>query len=53
MEDMLRWAEGSAAPIKTLHGYGHYTETYERVDGRWHIKTLKLTRLRVDIEHKT
>ena len=53
MEDMLKWAEGSAAPIKTLHGYGHYTETYERVDGRWHIKTLKLTRLRVDIERKT
>ena len=49
MEDMLRWEEGSGSPIKTLHGYGHYHETYERVDGRWHIKTMKLKRLRVDI----
>ena len=52
MEDKLRWAENSAAPVRTLHGYGHYIETYERIDGRWHIKTMKLTRLRVDIEHK-
>ncbi len=48
MEDMLRWPEG--APIKAMHGYGHYHETYEKVDGRWRISSLKLTRLRVDIE---
>ena len=53
MEDMLRWEDGSAAPIRGLHGYGHYHETYECIDGRWHIKTLKLKRLRVDIEHKS
>lgn len=52
MEDMLRWEDGSAAPIRGLHGYGHYHETYERIGGRWVIKTLKLKRLRVDIEHK-
>ena len=28
--------------------WGHYHETYERIDGRWRIKTLRLTRLRVD-----
>jgi uncharacterized protein (TIGR02246 family) len=43
MEDMLRFADGSE-----LHGYGHYHETYEKVDGRWRIKTLTLTRLRQD-----
>ena len=48
MEDMLRWPEGS--PIRSLHGYGHYHETYEKVDGRWLIKTLTLSRLRVDME---
>ena len=52
MEDKLRWAKDSSAPIKTLHGYGHYIETYECIDGRWHIKTLRLKRLRVDIEKK-
>ena len=31
-----------------VHGWGHYHETYERIDGRWQIKTLRLTRLRVD-----
>ena len=47
MEDKLRWPEGS--PISWLHGYGHYHETYERVDGAWRIKTLTLTRLRLDV----
>jgi SnoaL-like domain len=46
MEDKLRWPDGS--PISWMHGYGHYHETYERVDGEWRIKTLTLTRLRVD-----
>jgi len=48
MEDKLRWPEGS--PIRSMHGYGHYHETYEKVDGRWLIKTITLTRLRVDAE---
>ena len=47
MEDKLWWPEGS--PLVHLHGYGHYHETYEKVDGQWRIKTLKLTRLRRDI----
>src|SRR5436190_14250235 len=46
MEDMLRWPDG--APIRSLHGYGHYHETYEKLDGQWLIATLRLTRLRVD-----
>jgi hypothetical protein len=43
MDDVLRWPEGAE-----MHGYGHYHETYEKVDGEWRIKTLRLTRLRVD-----
>jgi hypothetical protein len=46
MEDKLRWPDD--APIETMHGYGHYRETYAKVDGRWRIATLTLTRLRVD-----
>jgi uncharacterized protein (TIGR02246 family) len=48
MEDKLRWPMDS--PIRSMHGYGHYHETYEKVDGRWCIKTIALTRLRVDTE---
>ena len=47
MEDKLRWPEGS--PIAGLHGYGHYHEDYVKVDGRWRITRLELTRLRVDM----
>ena len=49
MEDHLWWPEG--APLKHLHGYGHYHETYEKgADGTWRITSLLLTRLRVDLE---
>jgi hypothetical protein len=43
MEDMLRWPNGME-----MHGYGHYHETYEKVDGAWRIKSTTLTRLRTD-----
>jgi hypothetical protein len=44
MEDII---QGPAAANPTK-GYGHYHETYERIDGQWKIKTLLLTRLRMD-----
>ena len=44
MQDILEWSDG-----RTLHGYGHYHETYERVADGWRIKTLRLTRLRVEV----
>ncbi|OBK71234.1 nuclear transport factor 2 family protein [Mycobacterium sp. 1274761.0] len=36
-------------PAVTLHGYGHYHETYDKSDGQWRIKTSTVTRLREDI----
>jgi len=47
MEDVLRWPAGS--PIRTLHGYGHYHDTYEKPAARWLIASTKLTRLRLDV----
>jgi hypothetical protein len=47
MEDMLQWQEGANAP-REMHGYGHYRETYELLDGSWRIASMKLTRLRRD-----
>src|SRR5205823_5434530 len=46
MEDLVRGLDGK----NPMRGYGHYHETYERIDGHWKIKTLLLTRLRVDRE---
>jgi hypothetical protein len=48
MEDKLRWPPGQ--PVSTLHGYGHYHETYRKVDGVWRIQSTRLTRLRIDVE---
>jgi hypothetical protein len=36
-------------PAVTVHGYGHYHETYEKSGGRWRITSSKLTRLREDV----
>lgn len=32
-----------------IHGYGHYSERYVKLDGRWVIKYFKLTRTRLDV----
>jgi hypothetical protein len=47
MEDVLRWPAGAA--VKTLHGYGHYHETYRKTEEGWRIQSSRLSRLRVDI----
>ncbi len=44
MEDHLRWPGGME-----LHGFGHYHESYARIDGRWRIARTELTRLRMDL----
>jgi len=59
MEDVLRFPLKAANPLvwwvpegaayTELHAFGIYHETYERIGGRWLIKTLRLRRLRVDI----
>jgi|SRR5579871_4714345 len=46
MHDILRFPGG---PITEIHGYGHYHETYRRIDGRWLIQTITLKRLRIDV----
>jgi hypothetical protein len=43
LEDYNIWEDGSQN-----HGWGHYLETYEKIDGRWHIKTMALSYLRVE-----
>lgn len=33
---------------RSSKGYGHYEETYVKIDGEWKIRSSKLTRLRLD-----
>ena len=49
MEDLLWVGEGAPVPYKTMRGFGHYHETYEKRDGKWVIKTVRLSRLRVEV----
>ena len=44
LEDVVRFGPGV-----NLRGYGHYTETYQKVDGRWLLTSSTLTRLREDV----
>ena len=44
MQDVVRLMRGL-----TLHGYGHYVETYENTDGQWRIGSSTLTRLHEQI----
>jgi hypothetical protein len=48
LEDQLWWPEGG--PLKHMHGYGHYHETYEKQGATWRIKTMTITRLHRLIE---
>jgi ketosteroid isomerase-like protein len=45
MEDYNIWEDG-----RQNHGWGHYLETYEKIEGRWHIKTMALSYLRIDTD---
>lgn len=38
---------------RSLKGYGHYYEEFRRVDGRWLISSLFVTRLRTDGDYPT
>jgi hypothetical protein len=46
MTDRLHFPPGHSFSVMT--GYGHYHETYEKVDGAWKLKTTRLTRIRVE-----
>lgn len=48
MEDILQGPPGGL--FTSLHGWGHYHETYTKFDDGWRFQTLRLTRLRVDRE---
>jgi hypothetical protein len=43
LEDRLIWPDGTR-----VHGFGHYHETYAKIDGEWRIRTQRLARLHTD-----
>lgn len=49
MSDTVRKYE-NGKQVMFLEGAGYYTETYEKIDGSWCIKTSTLTRIRAVVE---
>jgi uncharacterized protein (TIGR02246 family) len=47
LQDTIWWPDSSV-----MHGYGHYHETYEKIQGDWKIKSSRLTRLKVEFVPK-
>lgn len=47
MTDRLYFPPGAEFSLMT--GYGHYLETYEKIDGNWQIRTTRITRIRVEV----
>ncbi|SFT22505.1 hypothetical protein [Streptomyces sp. ok210] len=43
MQDILNIPAGTKG-VEGHHGYGQYRETYEKVDGKWLISSVDLTR---------
>jgi hypothetical protein len=48
MFDFVEFPPAEGGARQGLQGYGHYIEEYVREDGEWRIKSLLLTRLRID-----
>lgn len=48
MTDRLWFPDTGEWEWRELTGYGHYRESYVRVDGAWLIRTTTVTRLRVE-----
>ena len=46
-EDHIWFPEGS--PHKKLQGWGHYHDEYEKIDGRWQVTAMKITRLKIEM----
>lgn len=44
LQDMLIWPDGSR-----MYGYGHYHDSYQKVDGTWLIRGSTLSRLHMDL----
>lgn len=47
MADSLERTSAQGSTI--MNGYGHYVEKYERQDGQWRIRSMRLERIRIDV----
>jgi SnoaL-like domain len=48
-DEVVAFVQRVLAKAVTVHGFGHYVEDYDRVDGQWRICSSKLTGLREEI----
>jgi hypothetical protein len=48
LEDTLWFGPKSMYPGRRVHAYGHLNDSYSKIDGRWLLQDVEITRLRVD-----
>jgi hypothetical protein len=48
LEDKLWFGPKSMYPGRRVHAYGHLEDSYSKIDGRWLLQDVQITRLRVD-----
>ena len=46
MADVVEWTGDRRG--NSLQGFGHYEDEYAKEDGRWRVRRMRITRLRVD-----
>jgi hypothetical protein len=49
MEDVLHWTTDGVDGRQVMRGYGHYHDSYVRIDGRWLIQSSRLSRLALTV----
>ncbi|EPE97133.1 nuclear transport factor 2 family protein [Rhizobium grahamii] len=52
MEDYLIFPDGNDGRPASMHGYGHYHETWRLEDGQWRLALLELRRTILEIKPK-
>ncbi len=50
MEDWHIYAPVEGSPSKSMHGYGHYYETWRLLDGSWVVTQLELRRTILELK---
>ncbi|MGG1441068.1 nuclear transport factor 2 family protein [Brevibacillus laterosporus] len=48
MEDNIIFPQGAGSEFSSIRGYGHYHDSYIKIDGEWFIQSLKITRVKME-----
>lgn len=53
MEDYIVFPDAGPGALASVHGYGHYFETWKKAAGHWRITSLELKRSILEMTHRS